>query len=136
MLNGLPLRRGVRGILALTGLLLLGALLAGCGSQGPGAAAEQFAAALNSRDFGAAYDLLSGDSPLRGVSRDDFIRNAENSFPRNAAVDSFQVTSEDVRDDTATVNWSAVEKIPGQPGRPVNSSWQMVRENGNWKIKQ
>ena len=133
------MKRGWLGILAMVGagLLLLAAwLAAGCGSQEPGATAQQFAGALNNRDFGAAYDLLSGDSPLRGVSRDDFIRNAESSFPQNGAVDSFQVTSEDIKDDSATVNWSAVEKIPGQPDRPVSSSWQMVKENGHWKIKQ
>jgi hypothetical protein len=123
----------------LTVVALLAAMtalaVAGCGGQSPTQAADEFTQHLNNREFGEAYDMLSSSSPLKAVSRDDFIKNAQQSLPNGSRVDNFQVTEEDVNGDTATVKWTGTEKVPGQPDQTQNGTWTLNREDDQWKLK-
>lgn len=107
----------------------------GCGKS-PSSTASEFTKAINERNFGAAYDMLASNSPVRAIAREDFIKNAEASMPQGSVLENFQVTEEKIEGDTATVKWSALQKVPGQTDEPINSSWTMVKENEEWKIQQ
>ena len=108
---------------------------AGCGGQSPTQAAEEFTQHLNNREFGEAYDMLASNSPLKAVSRDEFVKNAQQTLPDGSKVDNFQVTGEDVNGDSATVKWTGTEKVPGQPDKTQSSTWTLSREDDQWKLK-
>ncbi len=118
---------------ALAALMFLPA--AGCGSESPTSAAQAFMQHLNNREFGDAYDMLASSSPLKKISRDQFVRNADASSPQGARVDGFTVTSESVNGNTATVKWRGTRKAPGAPDDPQTGTWTLTREDDQWKLQ-
>jgi hypothetical protein len=121
--------------LAATLAALMFLLAAGCGSGSPASAAQTFMQHLNNREFGDAYDMLASGSPLKKISRDRFISNADASSPQGSRVDSFTVTSQSVNGDTATVKWRGTRKAPGAPDDPQTGAWTLNREDGQWKLQ-
>jgi len=95
---------------------------AGCGpAKGPNQTLDNYGSALKSRDFGAAYDLMS--SSFRGkVSRDDYVRM--------------------MRDNAREVSETA-DRLRGKKGSMevsaefeygLGDTMRLVQEGGQWRI--
>lgn len=114
---------------ALVGMLLA-ALVAGCGSSGPGPADP---GNEDARQLAALVEQLNDDAGRERQLRQMFAASAARPSPK--ALQQFRY---DLRgaprvsgaDATATV---AVEKQAG--GDPVEKEWTFVKEGDKWKIK-
>ncbi|MEK6536321.1 MAG: DUF4878 domain-containing protein [Actinomycetota bacterium] len=110
---------------------------AGCGGNSPGSAAGDMVQLLSERKFSDAYDSFSSNSPVHAqVSRDDCVTQMSASLPEGTTITDFSVTEEKIEDDKGTVSWKATVRMPNVDGQTFNDKFQMVKEDGNWKVDQ
>jgi hypothetical protein len=109
----------------------------GCGGNSPGSAAGDMVQLLSERKFSDAYDSFSSNSPVHAqVSRDDFVTQMSASLPEGTTITDFSVTEEKIEDDKGTVSWKATVRMPNTDEQTLDDKFQMVKEDGNWKVDQ
>jgi len=116
---------------------MLALAAAGCGGNTPTQGANDMMQLIINRDYGAAYDAFSSASPVKHeLNRDDFISQMQASFPEVATLGDFNVTDEQIDGDSATVSWTAKITLPDGQEQPLNDKFQMVKEDGTWKVSE
>jgi hypothetical protein len=127
-------------VLAMTTALLLGILAlvtSGCGGNSPSSASTDMMQLITDHKFGDAYDSFSSTSSVRAeVNRDDFVSQMGATFTESITVSDFTVTEEKIDGDTATVSWTAKIKMPDGQEQPLNDKFQLVKEDGTWKVSE
>lgn len=132
----------IRAFLPITAIIMMMvAVLAltavGCGGNSPGSAAGDMVQLLSERKFSDAYDSFSSNSPVHAqVSRDDFVTQMSASLPEGTTITDFSVTEEKIEDDKGTVSWKATVRMPNMDEQTLDDKFQMVKEDGNWKVDQ
>jgi len=110
--------------------------LGGCGGGSPAGTVEDFVNALNDRDFGAVYDISS--SATRGdISREEFTGALEANWIEGSRMEDLEIISEDIDGDNATVRFRVRVTGPaaGEGGEVSEQETDLVREDGQWKLK-
>lgn len=104
--------------------------LAACGSsgKGPEAVAKSFLSALESKDFEAAKKLATEDSAGMLTLVEGFMQ--EDDKTQN---NRFSVVSVEEEGDSATVTMEAWNSET--PDKKDTDTLNMVKENGDWKVK-
>jgi hypothetical protein len=102
--------------------IALALVVAGCAAgAGPNQTLDRYGAALKSRDYGGAYDLMS--SSYRGkVSRDDYVR-----MMRDSSTEANE-TADRLRGKRGEVEVSAEFEYG------LGDTMRLVQEGGQWKI--
>jgi hypothetical protein len=119
----------------LAAMTLLAVLLAGCGCNTPSSATTDMIQKLSDRQFGEAYDSFASNSEMRQkVTRDQFIAQFEAALPDGSKIEEVSITEETVDGDKATVKWQATVKLPGGEEQKLDDSFELVNENGTWKV--
>lgn len=120
-------------VLSLVAAMVLA--LSACGGDSPGDTVKEYFDNISSGDFGAVYDLLSKDSPVRQqYSRDEFTEMAREEFPQGATISDYSVLEEKIDGDRATVKFRATLKAPNEPEDTDEDTISLVKEDGKWKL--
>jgi len=134
--------RGVRTTIIIAAAIVmmvavLPLLASGCGGNTPTSAATDMMQLITDHKYGEVYDSFSSDSPVRAqINRDDFVAQMESSFPAATTISEFTVTEEKIDGDKATVNWTAKISTPDGQEEPLNDKFELVLEDGTWKVSQ
>ena len=122
--------------LMMTVMALTALVASGCGGNTPGSASNEMVQRLSDRKFDEAYDSLSASSPIRQVKREDFIAQMSASLPEGTTITEFSITEEKTEGDKSTVSWKAKVNIPGHNDQTLDDKFDLVNEDGTWKVEQ
>jgi hypothetical protein len=117
-------------------LVFAGILFPACGgSSTPSATVEKFVDALNDRDFEGIYDM-SSSAVQEGTSREDFINTLKTVWAEGTTFEDFEIVSEEINGDVASVTYRAKMSTPGMENEPEASerSVGLVLEDDEWKL--
>lgn len=122
-------------ILAFAMMAALLLAVTGCGGNSPGSASAEMVDKLSTRSFGEAYDSFATQSQMRAeLTREQFIAQFEAALPPGSEIVDFSVTEEKTDGDRATVTWKATVKVPNAEDQPLDDQFELIREDGVWKV--
>ncbi len=129
--------KSMLGAAVITVMVLAAALAAGCGGgDSPGMVVDDYISALNDHDFERIYDMTS-TSYQDSQPKDEFVSGLEAVWTEGSSLEDYEVVEETIDGDTATVKFKARVVLPGAPddaSEVSESSVELVREDGDWKI--
>jgi hypothetical protein len=130
-------------LLALLIILMMSATVAACGGDEDGGNAgpppsqtvQSFVEAVNRGDYDRIYDLHS--APIQQeFTRDELARIIKSVYPEGTRLEDFEVVSEVINGNKATVTYK-VKIIPpgaGAGGEAQEKSVGLLLENQDWKL--
>ena len=118
-------------------LLLACVCMLGCACQNgkkkntPEAVTEAFAKAFYKADFSQMYQYSTKKSQIVIKTIQDGMQDRTERLEamHNATVEFESITVEDLTDSTATSTTNALID-----GKPLTGKWDLVKENGQWKV--
>ncbi len=123
------------GMMVMAVLLFLVLLAAGCGGESPSATVQGFVNDLNNRNFESIYES-SGSSIKGATTKEEFISALESVWVKGSQLEDFEILSEQIDGDTATVTYKVRMVVPNVESDEEASeqSVNLVKEDGEWKL--